>query len=239
MYGASESATRVVLTSALTFSKATALRLIELNSIWALVSKMLTSSANHADQTTFAVFTDIVTIITALIRLRRDLVVLSLSHLGLALRQLVMLLRTPRPHLGGKQAALVGSTYPCWINIQYPLGPEQGKVLARLLQALSVKTVPKGHSTSANLRRATSLAKPFSKHAAYVLQAYVDAMNDPLCILTAGVRKELEPGLFTLCDMLGEQNRDSFMLSALDSNGKAVMKSLWKEYEKQQYAGTG
>ncbi|KAI6138800.1 hypothetical protein BKA82DRAFT_4231072 [Pisolithus tinctorius] len=55
-------------------------------------------------------------------------------------------------------------------------------------------------------------------------------MNDPLYILTLDVRRELEPGLFSLCEMLGEYNRDVLM---------TLMKSLWREYEKQRYVGKG
>ena len=72
-----------------------------------------------------------------------------------------------------------------------------------------------------------------------MLTAYVEAVNDPLCFVTSGIRKELQPGLFALCDMLGEHNRDAMMVSALDAGGKATMKVLWKEYEKQRYVGKG
>ncbi|KAI6141673.1 hypothetical protein BKA82DRAFT_29133 [Pisolithus tinctorius] len=67
----------------------------------------------------------------------------------------------------------------------------------------------------------------------HVLLAYIDSMNDPLCILTPEIRRELEPGLFSLCEMLGEHNREALMVSALDSGGMTLMKSFWREYEKQ------
>jgi len=92
---------------------------------------------------------------------------------------------------------------------------------------------------SADSQKAESLAKPFSKHAAFVLKAYMDAMNDPLCVMPLGVRKELYPGLFSLCDMINEYSRDAMMVSALDAGGKATMKALWNEYEKQKYVGKG
>ncbi|KIO05236.1 hypothetical protein M404DRAFT_999815 [Pisolithus tinctorius Marx 270] len=37
-------------------------------------------------------------------------------------------------------------------------------------------------------------------------------MNDPLYIETLDVRRELEPGLFSLCEMLGGYNRDVLMV---------------------------
>jgi hypothetical protein len=88
-------------------------------------------------------------------------------------------------------------------------------------------------------QKAESLSKPFAKHAAYVVTAYIDAVNDPLCVMRADVRRELEPGLFSLCEMMGAHSRDAVMVSALDAGGKSVMKALWKEYEKQRYVGKG
>ena len=42
------------------------------------------------------------------------------------------------------------------------------------------------------------------------------------------MRRELQPGLFSLCEMLGEHSLDALAASTLDSSGKAVMKSVWK-----------
>jgi hypothetical protein len=111
--------------------------------------------------------------------------------------------------------------------------------MARLLEALTTKSVARTHVSSGEVRRAESLAKPFSKHAAYVLKAYINAMNDPLCMLPSELRREIQPGLFSLCNMLNDHNRDAMMVSALDAGGKVTMKTLWKEYEKQRYVGKG
>jgi hypothetical protein len=174
-----------------------------------------------------------------MVRLRRDLVLSTLPHLGMVLARLVSLVRVPRPNLGAKQIAVVASTFPLWIDIHHPLSVEEAKLLSRLLEALTIKTVIRTHSSSAHVREADSMSKAFSKHAAYVLQAYFEAMNDPLCVLPPSLRKELYPGLFALCGMLNEHNRNALMTSALDSSGKSAMKALWKEYEKQQYTGQG
>ncbi|KAL1740551.1 Urb2/Npa2 family-domain-containing protein, partial [Schizophyllum fasciatum] len=87
--------------------------------------------------------------------------------------------------------------------------------------------------------RAESLAKAGARHAAPVLAAYADALNDPLCAMPADVRRALRPGLFALCEMLNEHTRDALMAAALDAAGKAAMKALWREYEKQKYVGRG
>ena len=178
-------------------------------------------------------------VLSALVRLRRDLILNTLPHLGFVLRQLISCLRSPRPQLGGKQRRLVMDTLPRWINGAHPLSSAESKALARLLTTLTTKTMVRTHGPAAEAQKPESLVRPFSKHAAYVLTAYVGAVNDPLCVISAAVRRELMPGLFALCDMLGEHNRDAMMVSALDTGGKATMKALWKEYEKQRYVGKG
>ncbi|KAI6141285.1 hypothetical protein BKA82DRAFT_1003099 [Pisolithus tinctorius] len=56
-------------------------------------------------------------------------------------------------------------------------------------------------------------------------------MNDSLCIPTPEIRRELEPGQFSLYERLGEYDRYALTAPALDSDGKTLMKSLWREYE--------
>ena len=208
--------------------------------IWLFISKMLAPCQVHDQDTEVMIFHKIIAISSSLIRLRRDLVTYTLPQLGMVLRQLVFSTRGCRPNLGAKQKTMVMNTQPQWINSSHPLGAEEGKALGRLLESLNTKTTVRVLSSStSDLQKAESLAKPFSKHAAYVLQAYTEAMNDSLCILPLEVRKELEPGLFALCAMMNEHSRDALMVSGLDAGGKATLKALWKEYEKQRYVGKG
>jgi hypothetical protein len=208
--------------------------------IWLFISKILAPSQVHDQDTEVIIFHKIVAISSSLIRLRRDLVIDTLPHLGMILRQLLLSTRGCRPNLGAKQKNLVMNTQPQWISASRPLGAEEGKALGRLLESLNTKTTVRILSSStSDPQKAESLAKPFSKHAAYVLQAYIEAMNDSLCILSLEIRKELEPGLFALCAMMNEYSRDALMVSALDAGGKATLKALWKEYEKQRYVGKG
>ncbi|KAJ7783538.1 Urb2/Npa2 family-domain-containing protein [Mycena maculata] len=215
------------------------LRTLDIGSIWSILSKFLTKSKQHDEQTSMSAFHEITAIIGALIRLRRDLVALTLPNLALVLQQLMVTIRRPRPQLGAKQTALVTDSLPRWINSADPVGPEEGKDLARLLETLTTKTTIRTHSSTADAQKAESLARPFSKHAAYVIKAYIDAMNDTLCILPSQLRKELRPGLFALCGMLNDHSRDAMMASALDAGGKTIMKALWADYEKQKYIGKG
>lgn len=208
--------------------------------IWLFISKMLAPSQVHDQQTETMVFHRIIAISSSLIRLRRDLVTDTLPHLGVVLRQLLLSIRGCRPNLGLRQKTLVMNTQPQWISASHPLGAEEGRALGRLLDSLNTKTTVRILSSStSDIQKAESLAKPFSKHAAYVLQAYIGAMNDSLCVLSLEIRKELESGLFALCAMMNEHSRDALMVSALDDGGKATLKALWKEYEKQRYVGKG
>ncbi|KAL0579816.1 hypothetical protein V5O48_002227 [Marasmius crinis-equi] len=216
-----------------------ALRPIDLGGIWSLLAKMLFKSEAHDSETNTEIFTEILSICTALVRLRRDLVVLTLPHLAVVLQLLLMTMRSPRPNLGGKQTGVVSGSFPKWMNIRQPLAVEEAKALARLLESLSTKTLVKVHTSSNEPQKAESLAKPFSKHAAHVLRAYVQASNDPLCVLPAAVRKALQPGLFSLCSITNDYSRDALMASMGDAGEKLILKGLWKEYEKQRYVGKG
>ncbi|KAG6885946.1 hypothetical protein C0993_007448 [Termitomyces sp. T159_Od127] len=215
------------------------LRIGDMGSIWSLITHFLAGSRVHDNDTTLGIFHKIVNIISALIRLRRDLVIHTLPHLGSVLRQLLAIVRTVRPSLGIKQTSLVTDTLPRWLNAKQPIGVEEVKVLARLLETLTTKYMVRNNAPNSETQKAESLAKPFSKHAAFVLKAYITAMNDPLCLLPSEHRKELQRGLYALCSMIGDHNRDAMMVSALDSGGKLTMKTLWKEYEKQRYVGKG
>lgn len=177
--------------------------------------------------------------INALVRLRRDLILPTLPLLGFSLHKLVLILRTLSPNLGATQSKLVADTLPQWVNATDPVSAEESKALARLLTTLTTKTIIRTHTLPNNeMQKADSLARPFSKHAAHVLSAYLAALNDPLCVMSLAIRKELGPGLFALCETMGEQNRDALMVT-LNAGEKAVMKGLWRAYEKQRYVGKG
>jgi hypothetical protein len=208
-------------------------------SIWVLFSRFLAGSKAHDTITDTVLFHHIVSVLSALVRLRRDLVVTTLPHLSNIMRQLIFALRSPRPMLGAKQYAIVADSLPAWINPSHPLGVEESKELSRLFTSLSTKTLVRVNGPPAETQKPESLARPLSKHVACALQAYLDALNDPLCVLAAEIRRELQPGLFVLCDILNHHTRDALMVSALDVGGKAAMKGLWREYEKQRYTGKG
>ncbi|KAI6094471.1 Urb2/Npa2 family-domain-containing protein, partial [Pisolithus croceorrhizus] len=194
-----------------------AVRSVDLGSIWSLLSKILSGTANHDTATSFATFHCIISV--------ADSVIHTLPHLAFVLHRLLLITKRGRPQLGAKQSKLVAGTLPSWVCPSQPLGVAEIRAFSRLLTALTVKTVPPTYTTqrhtsvAAETQKAESLAKPFAKHVGHVLLAYIDCMNDPLCVLTPDMRRELEPGLFSLCEMLGEYNRDALMVSSLDSGG--------------------
>ena len=154
-----------------------------------------------------------------IIRLRRDLVAWTVPHLGIILRQLLSALKRPRTQLGSRQLRLVAGSLPWWISPTEPCGIEEARAVARVLTSLEAKTIPKVFSsrtrdadasdpkiTSNASQKAESLTQPFSKHAAYVLQAYLVGETDALCTYPLVLRRELEPGLFVLCGMMNDHS---------------------------------
>lgn len=219
------------------------LRPVDMHCLLSLLSRLLAPSSSHDANTSVATYHSLVSILSALVRLRRDLVTAVLPHLGHLLRRFLSILRQPRSQLGAKQTRMITDTLPAWIGPSgSPLGAAEARALARLLTNLTTKTVVRTFASrdpAESAAPAASLARAFSKHAAPVVRAYVDTLTDPLCVLSADVRRELEPGLFALCEMISEHVRDAMVASALDASGKVVLKNLWKEYEKQRYVGKG
>lgn len=206
---------------------------------WTILSKLLSGSDNHDPSTSTDIFREIIGIASAFIRHRRDLVLPGLPHLGMIMQRLVAMIRTIRPGLGAKQARTVANNFPFWFNVREPLGTPEIKVLSRLLVSLTAKSTARPAGSAQETHKMVSLARPFGKHASHVLVAYVKATNDPFCVVYAPTRRELYPGLFALCDMLSDHDREAMILSALDGGGKATMKALWNDYKKQKYVGQG
>lgn len=203
------------------------------------MSRLLSGSEDHDTSTSINIFREVVSITSALIRHRRDLVLPGLPHLSMVLQRLVTLVRAVRPGLGARQARAVGNSFPFWVNSKEPLGIPEVKILSRLLVSLATKTTVRLVGSAQENQKMESLTRPFGKHASHVLMAYVQTINDPLCVVYAATRKELYPGLFVLCEMLSDHDREAMMLSGLDGGGKATMKTLWNDYKKQKYVGQG
>jgi hypothetical protein len=221
---------------------------VDLGCIFTVAGGVLAGSSSHivGSPHSAAIYNGVAILLMHLIRLRRDLVAHCLPHVAFILSRMIEILRVVRPDLGARQRRSVTDALPSWIDPSAPLSGASAKVLARVVTNLVTKSVVRtGQShqyaevAGAQKVQAQSLAQPFSKHAPYVLVAYLRALLDPLSFMPADVRRELEPALFALCDIMGEYGRDAIMTAMLDDSGKVMMKLLWREYDKQRYVGKG
>lgn len=134
------------------------------------------------------------------------------------------------------------------------LTQSDARYFARILDTITSKTTAMSRreaaTANANLNSgkaggAESLSKPFSKHAIYVILAYINA------VLTAGgasgslrafipphVRNEMRQGLAALCQVINESERDWILATELlDDGGKNLLKDIWRQWDQQRYKG--
>jgi hypothetical protein len=101
------------------------------------------------------------------------------------------------------------------------------------------------------LLAAASTGSALSKHVPMILVGYVRAVCDPFAGLSVAIRKELEPGLFSICDVItaggrgGGRGREgeglglSFGLGEGGEAEKEVWADLWKAWARKRYTGRG
>ncbi|CAO1620178.1 unnamed protein product [Sympodiomycopsis kandeliae] len=108
-----------------------------------------------------------------------------------------------------------------------------------------------GSNASSATSGAVSLSRPFSKHAIYIILSYVHALLNPIpgsaggggggalrAIIPPNVRRELLPGLQSLCGVINQSERDWVLVAELlDESGKNVFKDIWRGYEQAKYRG--
>ena len=97
------------------------------------------------------------------------------------------------------------------------------------------------------------LEAPLAKHAPSILVAYVRAASDPLASLSIDVRRQLEPGVFALCDVMTSRGRAEgrgsegkgiglpFGLGEGDTGEaeKELWADMWRSWSKKRYLGLG
>lgn len=187
-------------------------------------------------------FDGIISTLSSLMRLRQDLVLGVLPQLGARLARLCTLFRRlRRTDVSGLQRRQLRRDLPSWLDPVHvsPLSADhEARALSRLLSTLTVKNVSLRNRDSGEAKaKAESLARPFSKHATYILVAYLRSLTAPNSVVPADVRAELEVGMMTVCEIIGHHQRDAAMIGLLDSAGKVLLKRIWTEYEKQRYKG--
>ncbi|PWN51792.1 hypothetical protein IE53DRAFT_409922 [Violaceomyces palustris] len=191
------------------------------------------------------IFLCIVSAMASIIRLRQDLLSSHMPNLAGLLSQIFRLFQRLKPSVGGAQQRSVRETLPEWLDpLERPLGVSEARSFSRLLMSLTAKSATLGPSLAASkkkngqTRKSTeSLAKPFSKHAIHVLVAYIRTLTAPITEIPTDVRTEIQLGLLSICEIVGEHERDAAMVGSLDTTGKALFKRLWKQWESQRYRG--
>lgn len=236
----------VALVERMCLHQARLLRAVDAPRILALVGVALgpRTVCESVEADASAIFGGLCNTLRALVRQRKDLIRPLLPHITELLSLLLpMLSSLLRANAGQAQRRRVYAATPRWIDVlRAPLGVSDARALSRLLTELAAKTaVATGPLTK---RRRTepagateSLAKPMSKHAVYMLVAYVRCVTQPATTIAVPLRRELEPGLFALCDMCGDFERDAALKGMLDASGQVVFKALWTEWEHQRYKG--
>ncbi|CAE6490687.1 unnamed protein product [Rhizoctonia solani] len=204
--------------------RANALTGPDIAAIWILLDRATTST----EEIFLGTYSSIVAALNSLVRFRRDLLTPTLAQLAALLARLVRILRLRTSHAIGapqrsveSQASLTG----------------KATELARLLVGLSTKTVVRlpGSNKPEQATKAESLARPFARHAPYLLVAYAESAAD----MSTAVRNAMKPGLFALCVVCGTPARDMIMVTMLGAVEKEVFGALWREWEAQKYTGKG
>ncbi|KAF8708451.1 Urb2/Npa2 family, partial [Rhizoctonia solani] len=204
--------------------RANALTASDMAAIWILLDRATTST----EEIFLRTYSAIVASLNSLVRFRRDLLIPTLAQLEALLARLIRILRLRTSHaLDAPQRSA---------ESQATLS-EKATELARLLVGLSTKTVVRlsGSNKPEQATKAESLARPFARHAPYLLVAYSESAAD----MSTAVRNALKPGLFALCVMCGIPARDMIMVTMLDTVGREVFGALWREWEAQKYTGKG
>ena len=135
----------------------------------------------------------------------------------------------------------IHASMPCWLNmVVSPLGLDAAQALRRVLSELAGKTSvihvskkAKPHTPNMN----ETLAKSMTKHTVYILVAYARCVTMPHTTIAPNLRQEILPGLFALCDICGDFERDAALKSMLDASAQLVFKDIWRQWDAQRYKG--
>ncbi|KAE8268362.1 hypothetical protein A4X09_0g3986 [Tilletia walkeri] len=233
--------------------KAVLLRVSETMAVIDLCTRLVSPSPQDfrsTEDVSATIFSGVVATLTAMVRQRQDILAGMMPSLTAALCQLITLLRSVSSDFGAKlvSAGHAGSA-PAWLDLSKgSLGATEADLLSRLFLSITTKTAAlpviarqkkrgADGDPSGSLTTTTSLARPFAKHAIHVLVAYCRMLNAPLSTTDPNVRKALRPGLFALCDIIKNHERDAAMTSSLGPAEQVVFKDLWSRWEKQRYRG--
>ncbi|SCZ87683.1 BZ3500_MvSof-1268-A1-R1_Chr2-2g05149 [Microbotryum saponariae] len=155
------------------------------------------------------------------------------------------LIPTEHMTLGKRAERTTAATFPFWVwygELQ-TIGREHAKAIGRLLISLSTKTTT---LTTSSLTMATkskstsSLVAPLSKHAPFLILIYLRASVHSTSPIPLTLRSELQGGWFEVMDAMGKWEREALMKGFLkdeEEAERAVLRRMWKAYEKERYRG--
>lgn len=230
--------------------RALILRPLDIPRILALLTVLVGPSAveeQGGSPEASTIFQGAVGVLRSIIRLRKDLLSPYLPQLAEVLCQLLPLLGSLlRTNVGRAQLRRLAAATPAWLDeANAPLGVDEARSLSRLFAEIPAKTTSIATIVAHKRRRTDdghastteSLARSMSKHAVYILVAYVRCVTHGVTTIATPLRQELQPGLFALCDLVSKYERDAVLKGMLDASGQVVFKGLWSEWERQRYKG--
>lgn len=182
-----------------------------------------------------------------LIRHRPDLCVSNLPAIVGALAASIPLLQRARTSSSAAQKK-AASRRAWWLMTEPNIdpAPQHAALISRILVSLCTAKV------AATEGEGQKLAGPLAKHAPAILVSYARAASDPWAGLSPAVRKELEPGLFALCEVVtaggradgrgreGEGVGAPFGLGDVHGDAeREVWADVWRAWGKKRYVGRG
>jgi hypothetical protein len=212
------------------------LRHSDISSVWTVLSRTLAPNQSRPIHAQTGIFELVVVIVSLLFQRRADLVNETLPSAVHVLCSMLRVLQCPR---NGR--AIRG---PFWLA--EPLDSSAATSFSRLLSSLASRRFASGN-------KSTSLASSFVKHTSAILVAYVRASADPFAGLSTAVRRELEPGLFALCELItvggrvdgrGREGEGVGLPFGLGEGPggeaeKELWADLWRDWKTKRYTGQG
>lgn len=183
-------------------------------------------------------FMNMLDIASAISMHRRDLLVPTFSQLVAGLAAFIRTLQ-----LADNSSS---ANAPSWANTVIPwIRPVHAKALTRLLVSLNTKSPTLQHSkkrsdSARDDSNPTSLAGPLSKHAPFILIAFLRAATDNTAPLSSEMRRELTVGILEILGTMGKHEREALMRGFLTQSMEAertLLKQLWKDQERVRYKG--
>lgn len=225
--------------------------------IFESISRILLPSGNkvRSPTTKLDIIRKALNVVNIALQRRADLVVANLPALVGVMTAAIPLLQRSRAIDGPKKAstARVLDRFPPWIGeAEEGLGEEEARLIARLLISLSnarISTVVNADTYD----KQQKMSRPLAKHAPAILVSYVRAACDPFAGLSSEVRRQLEPGLFALGDVMTSGGR-------IDGRGregegiglpfglgegpggeaeKEMWAIMWRNWGRKRYTGQG